>query len=391
MMKTNIRLIALLISAVISHAEVSAQISLTRTKPEGQSIWDLYIKGFIQTDVMIDFQDMKLKDGFAAQSIVIPQHNAISSNFSIKQSQIGVGIEQKNSTDRLSAYIEIDFYGPNGTTAPRFRHGYLQWNKWLLGQTWSNFSDLEIFPNMFDFVPPDGLMFTRRLQLRYSTPLAKKSILSLSLEDPNIPSITLPSDSLNWKKRNLLPTFTALYRYGTEKDYIKAGAVLSPISYDMKYTSQEDYQARTIIGWGMMVSGKIHVTPQTILSLQSSFGKGYATNNSDLNEEKYDAVPNPSRGNALETLRLLNIVGICEHWWAPRWSSVIFYSYSKVGEETFIPKEMTREFRNFGFNIAFQPYKKVRMGIETNYGKKETFENKEAHAWRIQVSTALSF
>ncbi|AZA84196.1 hypothetical protein C1637_04950 [Chryseobacterium lactis] len=393
MKKAHTKLITLLISALISQTKVSAQITITKIKSEDQDEWDLYAKGLIQADFMLDFQDMKVRDGFIAHSIDIPQHNAVSSNFSIKQSQVGLGVQRKkgNGNTNLSAYLEIDFYGPNGTTAPRFRHGYIQWNKWLIGQTWSTFSDLEIVPNIFDFVPPNGLLFTRRLQVRYSTPVSRKGTLQLSMEDPNIPSITLPSDSLNWKKRAMIPTFTAMYRYGSEKTYIKAGAILSPISYDWKQSPQDPYRVRTIIGWGAMVSGKLRIDESNTVSLQSSFGKGFSTNNTDLNEEKYDAVPDPANGNQLETLRLFNIVGIYEHWWNSKWSSVAFISHSNVGEEDFISKNMTKNFQHIGMNIAFHPFKKVRMGIETSYGRKQNFENKQASAWRIQCSTSVSF
>lgn len=391
--KAHGSLIALLLSALLPYSKVSAQITLTTIKSEDQNEWDLYVQGFIQTDVMFNFQEIKVKDGFIAHSIEIPQHNAISSHFSIKQSQIGMGIQQKNTKNGqpLSAYVEIDFYGPNGTTAPRFRQGYVQWNKWLLGQTWSNFSDLDIFPNIFDFVPPNALIFTRRIQLRYTTPVSQKGSLSLSLEDPNIPSITLPADSLNWKKRAIIPTITALYRYGDEKNYLKAGAILSPISYEMKQLPEDPYQTKTLWGWGAMISGKLHLNKANIISFQSSFGKGFSTNNSNLNEEKYDAVPDPSHGNLLKTLRMFNIVGIYEHWWNAKWSSVTFASHSNMGEERFIPENMTKSFQNLGLNIVFHPYKKVRMGIETNYGRRENFGNQSAYAWRIQASTSVKF
>ncbi|PKF75617.1 hypothetical protein CW752_03085 [Chryseobacterium sp. PMSZPI] len=375
---------------MISHAKVSAQVTLTSIKTENQTDWDLYAKGFVQTDFMIDFQDMKMKDGFITHSIEIPQHNAVSTNFSIKQSQLGLGIKQKTGTG-LSAYVEVDFYGPNGTTAPRLRHGYIQWNKWLIGQTWGNFSDLEIVPNIFDFVPPNGMIFTRRIQLRYTTPISAKETLSVSMEDPNIPSITLPTDSLNWKKRATIPTFTAMYRYGNDKSYIKAGGILTPISYDTRSRTQDPYKVRTMMGWGAMVSGKLYLDNHNIVSLQSSFGKGFETNNTDLNNEKYDAVPDPHDGNRLKTLQMFNIIGIYEHWWTPKWSSVAFISHSSIGNEDFIVKDMTKNFQHIGMNIAFHPYKKVRTGIETTYGRRQNFANQEAHAWRIQWSTSLSF
>ncbi|BAP32131.1 uncharacterized protein CHSO_3094 [Chryseobacterium sp. StRB126] len=384
------RFVPLLFSALISCTKVSAQVTLITLKRENQREWDLYTKGLIQTDFMLDFQNMKVKDGFIAHSIEIPQHNSVNTNFSIKQSQIGLGIKQKTENG-LSVYAEIDFYGPKGTTAPRLRHAYLQWNKWLIGQTWSNFSDLEIVPGIFDFVPPNGMIFTRRIQLRYTTPLSAKEILSISMEDLNIPSITLPADSLGWKKRAIIPTITTLYRYGSEKSYIKIGGILTPISYDTRSTLQDSYKTRTIMGWGALVSGKLYLNNNNIVSVQSSFGKGFETNNSNLNEEKYDAVPDPNNGNRLKTLPMFNLTGVYEHWWSPKWYSTAFISYSSLGNEDFISKDMTKNFQHIGMNIAFHPYKKMRIGIEGSYGRRHNFANLEAQAWRIQWSTSVSF
>ncbi|WP_415327703.1 DcaP family trimeric outer membrane transporter [Chryseobacterium sp. MMS23-Vi53] len=393
MKKQNKRLSALLIIGLFFPINAFTQITLTKSKAEDQNEWELYLKGFVQTDFTTDFQDMKSIEGFAAQSITIPQRNIASSNFSVKQSQIGLGIKQRNpkGDDNFSAYVEIDLYGPNGNTAPRFRQGYIKWKNWLAGQTYSNFTDPEIFPNIFDFIGPDGLLFNRRMQVRYSKKISPNKNLSFSLEDPNTPSISLPIDSLNWKKRAVIPTFTAMYRYGNEKDYIKIGALISPISYDMKYTPQEEYQTKTMLGWGAIISGRRYVNDRNSFRFQTSYGKGYATNNSDLNGEKYDAVPNPANRNLLETLPLFNMVGMYEHWWNPQWSTVAFISYSKVGQKDFIQKDMAKNFQNIGLNLIFQPFKKLRMGVEGNYGKVRNFNDQTAHAWRLQASTALNF
>lgn len=392
-MKKYKKFTALWLIALFSATKFSAQIVLTKSKAEDQNEWELYLKGFLQTDYTVDFQDMKSIEGFAAQSITIPQRNIASSNFSVKQSQIGLGIKQKTpkGDDNFSAYIEIDLYGPNKTTALRFRQGYIKWNKWLAGQTWSNFSDPEIFPNIFDFIGPDGLLFNRRMQVRYSKKISSKEDISLSLEDPNSPSISLPIDSLNWKKRAVIPTFTAMYRYGDDKDYIKAGALLSPISYDMRYLPDEAYQTKTMLGWGGMISARRYITDKNSFRFQASYGKGYATNNSDLNGEEYDAVPNPANRNILETLTLFNLVGMYEHWWNEQWSSVAYVSYSSVGKKDYVPKDMAKNFQNTGLNIVFQPFKKLRMGVEGNYGRVKIFDTRQAYAWRIQASTALSF
>ncbi|MBK1897068.1 DcaP family trimeric outer membrane transporter [Chryseobacterium paridis] len=376
---------------------IKGQIKIATRQSESSSensgdIWSAYVKGFIQTDVMLDFQDMAFKDGFATSSISIPQNNSLNTNFSIKQSQIGLVIKQSGSKGNsdLSAYVEIDFLGPNGTTAPRLRQGYLQWKKLLIGQAWSNFSDFDIFPNIVDFVGPNGTMFIRTVQVRYTTPLSEKGVLSLSLEDPNITNISVRNTETNWTKKSTLPIATALYRYGDTKNYIKLGAILSPIGYQIKSDIEQKPNTRTILGYGGMVSGRIYSNNLNNFRFQSSYGKGYSSYNAILIGEKYDAVPDVEN-NRLEALELFNILGIYEHWWNPKWSSVIYYSYSRLGKKDFIPQNMVQNFQNSGVNLIYQPYKKLRIGIEGSYGKLKNFENQRAEAFRLQFSTSLSF
>ncbi|SMO72563.1 hypothetical protein SAMN06265171_105243 [Chryseobacterium rhizoplanae] len=375
----------------IIYTKAPAQIVLTKTQTADNE-FEVSLKPLLQANYGITFQNMSAADGFVPQAIEVPQRDDARGYFSMKQTTIGLEIKKESTTKENSfySYLEIDFYGKNGATAPRFKHGFIRWKGLTIGQTASNFSDTEIFPNIFDFNGPSGLLYSRRIQVSYSTHFSKKETLSLSLEDPNTPSISLPSNNyLGWRKRAILPSLSGVYRYGDERSYIKAGAIIMPISYAMKENMGDNYKTCTIAGWGAMISGKLRYDERNIFSFESSFGNGIATYNADLNGEKYDAVPDPAHKNLLETLRLFNVVGIYEHWWNPKWSSVAFASYSKVGGKDFIPTDMTKILYHMSLNLIFQPYKRFRIGIEANYGIKRTFDNQKAPAWKIQTSTSL--
>ncbi|MDR6370889.1 hypothetical protein J2795_002065 [Chryseobacterium bernardetii] len=388
-MKKTQRSIIFLVMMLI-YGKDPAQITLAKTQTTDGEL-EVSLKPFIQANYGITFQKMNATDGFVPQTMEVPQNDNLKGYFSMKQTTIGLEIKKKNTTteNSFSSYLEIDFYGKNGATSPRFKHGFLRWNGLTIGQTASNFSDAEIFPNIFDFNGPSGLLYSRRLQVSYYTHISKKEVLSLSVEDPNTPSISLPSNSPGWRKRAILPSFSAMYRYGDEKSYIKAGAILLPISYAMKENIEDEYKTRTIVGWGAMMSGKLRHDENNIFSFESSFGNGIATYNTDLNGEKYDAVPDPAHKNLLETLQLFNIVGIYEHWWNSKWSSVAFASYSRVGGKDYIPVDMTKSLYHMSLNLIFQPYKRFKIGAEANYGIKQTFDNQKAHAWKIQTSTSF--
>ncbi len=386
-MSRHIMPVFTILALTASQSKANAQITIANTDSDSSGRkWSAYVKGFVRADAMLDFQQVGARDGIVAPSIVLPRHNSMSSYFSVRQSQIGLGFKQtdKNGNSPVSAYVEIDFYGANGTTAPRLRHGYIQWKKWIIGQTWSNFDDDEIFPNIFDFNGANGVMFTRSIQVRYSEKLSDQEIISFSLEDPAKVSMIIPSSHPEWKKKSLIPVATGMYRYGNTRDYFKIGGTLSPVDYE----NQED--GYTKIGFGGIVSFRKYVTKLDDFRFQVSYGKGIARNNIVLSGEGYDAVFNPER-NTAEPLSLFNILGIFEHWWSPKWSTVAYYSYSQVGSNPAVVKTLMKRFQNAAVNIIYHPYKNLRMGIEGDYAKTENFEGMKGDACRLQFSTSFSF
>ena len=54
-----------------------------------------------------------------------------------------------------------------------------------MGQTWSNFMDIDIFPNTIDYWGPTGMVFYRNQQARYTFPMGDDDEFAVSLENPD--------------------------------------------------------------------------------------------------------------------------------------------------------------------------------------------------------------
>nr|WP_199162061.1 DcaP family trimeric outer membrane transporter [Elizabethkingia sp. ASV34] len=350
--------------------------------------WEVKLGGFIQADYMYDTQQMQSKDGFSSPSISLAQNNLKSSYFSVRQSRLRVDIKNIRST--ISGIVEIDFFGNNNKTIPRLRQAYVRWGDFMFGQSWSNFSDTDSWGEIFDSTGPNSTMFIRQIQLRYTTKITSKSILSISLEDPNAPSITLPKDSVSWQKKVLLPSLVASYRYGKAKNYIRLAGILSPISYEKSLPDQSN-TSKTILGIGLNLSGAYYFNNLCNLKFQTSYGWGYSTNNITLSKMGYDALPNSSKENILTPLSIFNTMILYEHWWSDYWSSVFYLSYSKIMKQSFIPLSNINNFQNTGVNIIYHPFSTFRIGLECTYGRIENFKNTSAQAIRYQLSTSFKF
>ena len=65
----------------------------------------------------------------------------------------------------------------------------MQSSRWLVGQSWSTFSDPEAEPIGMDFEGLNAISLLRQVQVRYTRPLRERLHLALAIEDP-APSLT---------------------------------------------------------------------------------------------------------------------------------------------------------------------------------------------------------
>lgn len=387
MYKYIITTLFFLLYSTTNSAQINTLESDSIKKPTEKE-WKLSLNGFFQVDGMFDFQEMRTKEGFNSTSITESNKNIPSTYFGIKQSQLKLLIQEidEGKKSDLSIFIEVDFHGPNNTTVPRFRHGYIKWKKFLIGQTWSNFADLYVWPNTIDFFGANGALLSRPIQIRYETAISKKGKIILTLEDPNAISLTLPNDK-NWEKKPLIPALTSAYVHNIGKNHFKVAGILSSLNYT---TDKQPDKLKSNISYGVLLSGKLHTSNLNSIRLQTSYGKGYANRNVVLSSSGYDAVPD-IENDRLKSLNLFNIFGIYEHWWSSMWSSIFYYSHSQLDKNSITPTNMVQNFQSKGINLIYKPYQNLRIGTEITHGSNRRVSGDVYNAYRIQCSTSLSF
>lgn len=180
-------------------ADGKPKIQSTPILPSGNPDSRFSFGGFIKLDAMVTDTDAgEIPDGSAGRMFYLP-------------GAIPVGGADESSTDfdthaqfsrfwfaadgdvqghKTRAYLEFDLFGGGsnilGNQASTNTHGltvrqaYVTWDKWLAGQTWSNFQDVAALPDAVDFVgPTEGTVFVRQAQLRYTN-----GPFSVSVENP---------------------------------------------------------------------------------------------------------------------------------------------------------------------------------------------------------------
>jgi hypothetical protein len=152
------------------------------------------IYGFAQADYIQDFGgrlDPDWDDAFRPSKIGIDGEFGTDgqSSLSVKQSRFGVkgsmptGVEGKP----FDFKFEFDLFGVGadaGQTTFRLRHAYGEWGSLLAGQTHSLFMDIDVFPNVIDYWGPDGMVFYRNVQIRWTPWRTDHSSFAIAIERP---------------------------------------------------------------------------------------------------------------------------------------------------------------------------------------------------------------
>jgi hypothetical protein len=160
--------------------------------------------GFVKFDAMVtDTSDGRIADGSSGRLFYVPSTIPVGgagadggdpyTDFHAQFSRFWLGADHvTDGGDKFKAYVEMDFFGggsnalagnevATNTYAVSLRQAYVSWNKWLAGQTWSNFQDTAALPDAVDFVGvTDGTVFVRQAQVRYTS-----GPWSFALENPN--------------------------------------------------------------------------------------------------------------------------------------------------------------------------------------------------------------
>ena len=102
--------------------------------------------------------------------------------YSASASRFGLDLRTPFRATTLRTFIEGDFAGDNNTF--RLRHAFMQTSRWIVGQTWSTFSDPEAEPIGIDFEGLNAISLFRQTQIRYTYPLRPQLQLAVALENP---------------------------------------------------------------------------------------------------------------------------------------------------------------------------------------------------------------
>src|SRR3954467_60055 len=183
----------------------------------------------------------------------------------VRQSRFGVKTSTPTRFGELKTTFEFELFGTGvdaGQTTFRLRHAWGELGQFGAGQTWSPFMDIDVFPNSVEYWGPNGMVFFRNVQVRWTPWSQGDSNFMVALERPGA-----SADQGDFAGRNELqgvrgrfplPDLSAHYRHARGWGHVQVAGIVRQMKWDDTNTDPFDLTGDAT-GWGLNLSSNIKV------------------------------------------------------------------------------------------------------------------------------------
>lgn len=369
------------------------------------------IYGFAQLDYIQDFNRVFPLANTTLRPTRIPTVDGLygadgEAILSVQQSRFGVDGAFPVGGNSVNTKFEIDLFGvgdDEGQTTIRLRHAYGEYGNFLAGQTHSLFMDIQVFPNIIDYWGPNGMVFLRNPQIRW-TPIRGKHTLAIAIENPtndiDVGRFSRVIDALGLEIGTVsrAPDVTMRYRLSGDRGHIQAAGIIRQEGYEtLSFTPPgggaiiplDNRPRETFTGYGINVSTNVNVREQDRIILSFVYGEGIA---SYMNDGGTDLAPTSFDMDAeVQLVPLRGLVGYYDLYWTDRWSTSIGYAMTEVDNLDGQSADSFQRGQYASANLLHTPNDRVLYGIEYLWGKRKDFGGQSGEDNRIQISLKYSW
>jgi len=345
------------------------------------------IGGYAKTDLTFDPRPAGDQERFIPASIPIPAPLANTSNstVSVRPSRINVDFLVPIEKERaLRFFLEMDFFGSSSTT-PRLRHAYAQGKNLLIGQTFSNFMDIDAAPDTLDFQGPNSWVSIRNPQVRYTHRFDKATTASISVEKPSS-DVAFKTADFSAQPNSPSPDGTVQIRHEMSFGHVQFAGLFRDIS-----ASLPDGRSDSVFGWGFNLAGLFKVIGKDAFVYQGAYGNGIARYINDTSGLGIDAAVISKQDPRLEAVPAIATYGGYQHFWSPKLRSSAVFGFLQ-SENT--AAQVTSAFHRSEYtavNLIWSPIASLSFGSEFLYGWRVNKDNSTGNAPRIQLSAKYNF
>jgi hypothetical protein len=346
----------------------------------------LKIGGYFKTDFIYDLKPAGNTDEFIPSSIPIPSvHGVDNANVSIRPTRLSFDFRIPNSrAGDVRFYLEGDLFGTTSTT-PRLRHAYAQVDNFLVGQTFTNFMDPDASPDTLDFEGPNGWVNLRNPQFRYTLAVAKRTIVSVSVEKPSS-DIAFKTPQFSSQPNSPSPDGTVRVRQEFDRGHVQVASVFRSIAAYLPNGLSD-----SVFGWGVNGSGAIRVLRRDNIIIEGTHGQGISRYIEDASGLGIDAAVISRAQPHLRATAATAAEGAYQHYWNRAVRSNLVYGYVQVENTLFQPATTFHKSNYASGNLIWNAVGSLNVGAELLYGWQEQKGGARASAPRIQLTAKYSF
>ena len=362
------------------------------------------IYGFAQLDLIGDFRQVN-PDWFdtlrPTKLPAFPNEFGQNGNFggSVKQTRFGVRGWLPTALGEVRTQFEFDLFGVGadaGQTTFRLRQAWGSLGQFLAGQTNSVFMDGDVFPNSIDYWGPNGMVFFRNVQLRW-TPLQGDNELAFALERPGASGdggrlqdrVEIQSIQGHFPA----PDFTTHFKHSGPWGHVQLAGIVRYIGWTDTLQDEFDLSGHAI-GWGVNGSTNIKVGKTGTIRASVVYGEGVENymNDAPVDVGLQTHLGNPRRPVDGKTLPVLGIVAFYDFNWNENFSSAFGYSRVDIDNSNLQTPAAFKTGQYALGNLLWYPAKNVMTGLEFLWGRRtNNTDGFSSDDYRIQFSAKYNF
>lgn len=346
--------------------------------------------GFVRLRTSMNFGGSPTNTyGFIPNSIPVPADPTSNAKFFMDPSKSTLFfklIGDDESLGRYEAYISGEFTGNNYSFV--LNDAYVKFNRFVVGRTWSTFTDVRAIPPTVDFQGPNGASSLRTSQIRYTQPLGRGWEFAAAIE---MPHITATYTDYTEAITQRIPDIPAYFQYswGFEgKSHVRAAAVLR----NMNYRDLKDDQNRSVTGFGVQFSNNIVLSDNVEIFSQIDYGKGIAQYINDLQGMGVSMLYNPNNVGRMRAGETLSWYANLKYNFTKSIYATAGYSQARVyNYDDSASDDAYRYGQYVVANLFWDINNSFQFGVEYLWGDRVNFDNETNHANCIQAMMQFNF
>jgi hypothetical protein len=341
-----------------------------------------------RVDVTSDSRNSGNPDRFVTAQIPVEGQPAFGGseqfNINARGSSLSVDVRAPDMPGDLRFYYNNDFFGGGNSGGMQFRikQLYGQFFNVTAGFTYSCFEDPDAWPDTVDFEGPNAVIFARRPLVRYMLPLSENWQLNFGVEAPGA-EVDGNSTTNSINAVNSAPDGTMNIRWENSKwGHIQLGGVVRDIGAKGPVVGNQ-----SVFGWGLNLASSINVFKRDSIQAQLTYGEGifrYFNDDFQNNDAAYDAAGN------LKALTAYGVTAGYTHHWNDVLRSTVTYGYVNIDNEDSQGPDAYHRTHYASLNLVWQLRKRLSVGLEGLYGKKEVQSGSTGDVWRVQMGLVYS-